>query len=108
MAGSAADWKDMMPATITHAEFSARSAYGAPQFGTPVSYRARVVYKPRLVRGADGAEVISPVTVWLAEYVNVGAQDQITLPDGTTPTVIAVEKVPDEVGAHHTRIALGA
>lgn len=105
--GSVNDWRDMFPDTVTYAEFVDRTDYGKPNYGTPVSYSARIVRRPRFVRKADGSEVVSSVTVWLAAFVDAGAQDQITLPDGTTPEVLTVEKYTDESGDHHTKISLG-
>ena len=32
---------------------------------------------------------------------------RITLPDGTTPEIIAVDRFPDQVGTHHYRITMG-
>ena len=94
----------MMPHTITHEESSSRNEYGKPNHGSAASYSARVVYKNDLVRADDGAEKVSKGYVWIQGTPSVTPQDRITLPDGTTPTILSVEEFPDEDGSHHVKV----
>ena len=104
--GSVSDFLDMMPQTVQWAPFVSRSQYGEPTYGDRVPYRARVVYRDRLVRRADGQLVISPVSVWLGAYLDVKVEDKIILPDGTAPEILSVDRIPDENDMHHVKIYL--
>ena len=104
--GSVSDFLDMMPQTVQWAPFVSRSQYGEPTYGDRVPYRARVVYRDRLVRRADGQLVISPVSVWLGTYLDVKVEDKIILPDGTAPEILSVDRIPDENDMHHVKIYL--
>lgn len=101
------DFADLMPDTVTHAEHAGNDRWGSPSYGSPVSFSARVVYRPESVRAADGAEVVARGHVWLLGSPAVDPKDEITLPDATTPPILAVERFPDENGAHHTKIFFG-
>lgn len=67
--------------------------YG-PVFGDPVEVRALMDAKRRLVRDAEGSEVTSETTLRVrldvADLFAVGSR--VTLPDGTTPTVITTSR----------------
>ena len=104
--GSVSDFLDMMPQTVQWAPFVSRSQYGEPTYGDRVPYRARVVYRDRLVRRADGQLVVSPVSVWLGTYLDVKVEDKIILPDGTAPEILSVDRIPDENDMHHVKIYL--
>ena len=104
---SIADFTDLMADEITHKALSSRDAYGAPTYGTGTAYTARVVFKPTWIRADDGTQVVARGVVWIAGTPNIDPQDQITLPDGTTPPILAVMRIPDENGMHHIRVAFG-
>lgn len=96
--------------TVTVAPKTGRDAYGQPTYGAAVSYAARIVAKHQLVRGPDGLDVVSTHKVLLMSTANVTPQDQITMPSGfdpTTPPILAVERIPDDRGVHHTTILIG-
>ena len=101
------DWKDMMPHTVTVASLSSTDDYGAPTFGTAVSYSARVVSKPTHVKAADGAEVLARGYLWINGLPTITPTDKITLPDSSTPPILAIDKVPDEDGDHHVKVYFG-
>ena len=93
---------DLMPHEITLKPFASRSAYGTPTYGTAAPHRCLVERKQRLVKKSDGCEAISQTTVYVAGPVEITEQDEITLPDGTAPPVLAVETFYDETGAVHS------
>jgi len=64
--------------------------YGQPTFGAAVQTKGRWLEKRRLVRNAEGEQVISEVTVTLGpdELVSVG--DRLSADDSTYLDVIAV------------------
>ena len=102
------DWSDLMNQTVSHAEFAGRSEYGVPTYGSSVEYSARVVYKQKFIRKADGSEVLSQGQVWLQSNVVATVEDEITLPDGSTPPILAIERFSDETtDFHHTKIYFG-
>ncbi len=101
------DFADMLNQTIILAEMASRDAYGKPNYGTPVSYKARVTYKQDLLRDAAGREVLSKGFVWIQGAPTVSPEDQLTLPDNTTPPIVTTEIYYDEVGAHHTKVYFG-
>jgi hypothetical protein len=101
------DWADMMPFTVEHSSLIGRTDHGEPLYGTPVAYSARVVHKASKVKAADGSDILVNGYVWLSVYVLVKEDDRITLPDGSTPAIVMLERQSDEVGHHHTKIYFG-
>lgn len=104
---SISDFDDMMTDSITHEELSGRDAYGAPSYGSPTTYEARVIYVSKWVRDAQNQEVMSKGEVWIQGNPAVASEDRITLPDSTTPAVLIVERFSDENGVHHTKVTFG-
>lgn len=91
--------------TLTVAPRTGQDGYGVPTYGTVVSMKARVVYRNRLVRDSEGREAASRITAWVdAGTTVITSTDEVTLPDGTTPPILSVERVPDEEGMYYTRI----
>lgn len=101
------DLSDLFGATIEHAPAVGFDAFGDPAHGDPAPYRARVLYRARLVRDAKGVQTVSRGEVWIAAPLSVGLQDRITLPDGTTPKILAAELLTDEAGPSHAHIYFG-
>lgn len=104
---SVSDWSDMFPQTVEHAELVSRDDYGAPSYGTPASYSARVVYQPTRTTNSDGQEVYGKGTVWLLGTPDVDPEDRLVLPDGRTPEILSVTRPSDESGIHHTKVVFG-
>src|SRR3990167_10292158 len=69
----------LMTQTVTIAPFNSHDDYGAPSFGTAVSYRAAVVGEMKRVVNAQGNEVPSQQAVYLLGNPAVRPEDQITL-----------------------------
>lgn len=101
------DWLPLMPDTLYHTEFTGRSDYGKPTYGSAVSYRCRVVYKTKNVRDKQGNIVVARGTVWIAGTPTISPEDQITLPDGTTPPILSADLFTDDTGNHHVRCYFG-
>ena len=101
------DWSDLFPQTITHAEFAGRDDYGAPAYGSAVEYGARIVGKQKLIKKSDGSEAMSTSLIWILGSPTITTEDQITLPDGSTPPILSVEHFPDADGDHHSKAYLG-
>ena len=103
---SVTDFLDMMPSTMTVATLSGLSTdgYGVATYTTGSSYRCRVVQKQQLVRSFSGVEEMSRTTAWVASTSTFPPSAQFTLPDGSTPELLATEAYPDEDGVHHVRL----
>jgi len=93
---------ELLTQTVTVKPKTGRGGYGKKTVGTAVTYPARVTKKQRLVRSADGTEQMSRGFVRLDGNAVVNPQDEITLPDGTTPKILAVEEHRDDAGAIHS------
>lgn len=105
---------ELMPSTVTISTRSSHNSYGEASYGSGTSYRARVVAQTGFVRAAGGFglsghfETVEVRTVvWIASTGVITTDDRITLPDGTTPPIVAVERYPDEDGTHHHKLMLG-
>lgn len=101
------EWSDLFAHTITHKPFSSRDEFGAVTYGAGTSFSARLVEKPTHVRGSDGNEVVARGVVWILGTPSIDAEDQIVLPDGSTPPILAVSKPADEIGTHHVKVFFG-
>lgn len=96
-----------------------RNAKGAVGFDRSVTYsttaqtyRARVETALHLVTNGKGEEVLARTAVYLAPTSTGGvpvftAEDQITLPDGTTPDILSVETLRDFHAPHHQVVHCG-
>lgn len=101
------DFLEYMPHTITYQEYLGRSDYGEPSYGSPIEYRARVIYKPSFVRAADGSRIVARGYIWFGTAITVSVEDRVYMPDGTTAQIVMVELMSDEDGLHHTKIYFG-
>ena len=72
--------------------------YGQPTFRAPVETRGRWLEKRRLVRNAQGEQVISQVSVTLAPAEPVAVGDQLSADGSMYLTVIAVSADRDLAG----------
>lgn len=108
MANIDAQWRGLMPHTITHAAFSAYNNYGEASYGSGTSYTARVQDRVRLFTQPDGRNVVSVATVYIGEDLTVSPKDKITLPDGSIAPIVAVSNAADEDGHHHTTVLVGS
>lgn len=98
----------LMPSTVTIAGRTGHSNYGVPTWSTGTTYRARIVHKPRFVRVDEAHTLAIRHDVWIASTGNtITADDRITLPDGSTPPILAVERYEDADGPHHVHLMLG-
>lgn len=99
------EFSDLLLDTVSLAPLTGTDDYSVPQYGAPVDYACRIVFKNRLVRTRDGSQVVSSHHLWLT-YVEAAAPTwQLTMPDGSTPTILSIEKFKD-TSAHHMKIYL--
>ena len=98
------EWNDMLPHTVTVEPFAGVDTYGSYTYGSAVTYKARVQGKNQLIMNQTGEEAVSHVTIYLAAS-SINPKDRITLPapfSPTVPSILDVQYVSDESGAHHT------
>lgn len=86
-----------MDQTVTVYAHSGYSSVGDVQYSTSsATHKARVDAVKRLIKSADGRDVLATTVVYVG-YTTAGvaptitAQSKIVLPDGTTPPILAVE-----------------
>lgn len=78
---------------ITVEPYAGAGAHG-PLYGDPVAVRALMDAGRRRVRDTEGDEVVSETTlrVRLTDADHFPTGSRVTLPDGTTPTVITTSR----------------
>lgn len=102
------DFSDLMNQVVSHAESASVGEYGGHAFGSAVDYSARVVYKSKLIRQKDGSEVLSRGVIWFQTNIDISVEDEVTLPDGSTPPLLMVDRYSDETNDfHHTKVFFG-
>lgn len=99
--GKISDFLDCMPSTITREAFASHDKYGERTFAAGTTHPCRVQERTERVTIPSGEEVLARGRVYLGEIVGFAVEDKITLPDGTTPEILAVHNVNDEEGPHH-------
>lgn len=100
---------DLMPDQVTVQTLTGVSTdgYGTETYSTGTTYSARVVRKQTLVRTFEGTEELATTVVWLQSTSTYSPTDRFTLPDGSTPVLMATEAYPDEVGLDHVKLMFG-
>lgn len=73
---------------VTIEPFLGTTGYGEDEYGPPVTVACFVDAKRRLVRNAEGSEVVSETTIYGPLGTVAHARSRVTLPDGRTPIVI--------------------
>jgi len=98
----------LMNSNVTVSTRSGHNNYGEPTYGSGSTYRARIHEKAGFVRTADGEVIEVTTEVWVNSTKAFTVDDRVTLPNGTTPQVVAVNRPFDESGAqHHVKFLLG-
>lgn len=76
-------------------------AYGRPSYSAATVVLGRVEPTHRRVYNPDETYTVATSRVFLPETPVVSPRDRITLPDGSQPRILAVERQGDERGPHH-------
>ena len=101
----------VMTQTLTVNRLSGVSTdgYGRPAYSTAALSRyCRVTEKQHLVRSFEGEQEVATTVAWVRSTSTFSPSDKITLPDGTTPRLLAVEEYRDQAGAmHHVKLSFG-
>jgi hypothetical protein len=75
------------------------SVEGNPAYASSYFVSGRVVHKLTLARDREGREVVSKSHAYVDEGTRtIKEQDRITLPDGTQPSILSIQRTPDSSG----------
>lgn len=105
----------LLAQTVTLSTMTGMDAYGTATYGTSKTYKARVEFARKYVKGPDGREVLCTATVYVGQTSTGGfpprtlaPTGKIVMPDGTSPGILAVDENPDRDGSrHHTVVYCG-
>jgi len=78
--------------------FSTFDQYGNPSWATTTAastYDALIVQKVTPIRDRNGVQVVSNTQIYLSGNTTIDIEDKLTLPDGSQPLIIAVQKYPN-------------
>lgn len=97
--------KRLLPHQVTYKLLLGSSAY-EDEYGDPVTVPGRIQYQRRLVRNAQGAEVMSACTIYFrpAEAPTLGSV--IVLPEGERVVIVRSDITGSRHG-HHVVIDVG-
>lgn len=95
---------DMLVDTVDVVFFTGFDDTGSPQFGSGDSFASRVNYETKNVLGPNNQIVVARGVVWMDCVVQIHANDQIVLPDGTSPTILSIAQGSDENGIAYTKL----
>ena len=98
------DFSECFTSTISIAPLNSWDGYSKPTYGVPVDYSARISERNVKVRNAQGEDVVADGDILLESSVVVPPESQVTLPDGSNPVIISVNRAYDDNGLHHTRL----
>ena len=96
-----------MGQTLTRRANSGFNSRGDPTNSTATaSYACRVEARRHVVKDQSGRDAVVEHMVYVGTTSTggvpaFGVNDRITLPDNTTPLLVAVDTVRDESGTHH-------
>lgn len=92
--------------SVTHEPFTGKNGEGGYSYGTGVQRAALVERKAKMVRNAQGEEVVSThVVTFLRPIAANGSpgrrepidhRDRMTMPDGSKPKILSIEDFTDK------------
>jgi hypothetical protein len=95
------DLLDMLPHKVRLESLMGGDLYNKPGYGNPVEVVARVVYEEQKTTDDTGQEIVARGKVYLGGVFGVTPKHRVTLPDGSQPPIVRVQKFPDETGDDH-------
>lgn len=102
------DLRDLYPHVVSvAAPATTKNLRGEGAPGVGVEYPARVVNSHREFRNDGGDVVASETQVWVCGLSGATTEHVITLPDGSTPPLVRVDRFPDEDGDQHEVLYFG-
>lgn len=99
----------LMIDTVTVAPAATTDAYGRTNHDAPLTYTGvRVRPSKHRVTDRDGKDHVATGLVYLPGHPEIGLDDLLTLPDGSVPVLLSMDRVSDEQGPHHTVLHYGS
>ena len=92
----------MMPSLIQLKKLVSRNRYGEPTYGATTSWRAYIAAKRQTIRNAEGQDIVSNSVVYIGGAPVITTDDQLVLPDGSTPPIIGVDLFYDDKAEYAT------
>ena len=89
------DLRAMLRQEVLIARRTGANVLNEPTYGVATAYAAMVVERIKRVRTISGEEKVSTATVYVDSDGQITPLDRITLPDGTSPPILAVGSYPD-------------
>ena len=77
--------------TIVHKVELHKDGYGKVLWSAGTSYQGFLAKGQKKVTLADGRDIVPNLVLTIPEPVTISTTDQITLPDGSTPPILAVK-----------------
>jgi len=103
-----AELLEIMVDTITLASVSALDAYGKRTWASATTItNCRVQTGDHKVIDSAGAEAVASGKVYVPGNPTVTLYSKVTLPDGSQPPIIAIDRVGDQVGSNHLVLHYG-
>lgn len=100
---------ELMVDTVTIASVSTTDAYGKRTWATATSIpNCRVQSGDHKIVDVAGQEKVAMGRVYVPNAPTVSLNSRLTLPDGTSPPILGIDRVTDERGSHHTVIHYGS
>jgi hypothetical protein len=96
---------EFMPHTVTIAAFTSKNNYGENAQGATRTAKAYVEAGLNLEFTKDTNLEAQPIKVYVND-TSIGIRDKITLPDGSTPEIISIEKYTVVAGLEHTVVTV--
>lgn len=85
--------------SVTHRPYLQQDTFGdAEPYGTPVTRTGIYVDKKMNFHAANGEEIQTQSRITFLGNIAMTANDQITLPDGTSPPILEVKGFRDPAG----------
>lgn len=92
---------DMMPFSVTLEPVASIDRYGKKTYGAAIAAPGRVSYGQVMTTSSGGQNVVARGKVTLGGVFGVTAEYRLTLPDGSQPPILNVERIADESEWHH-------
>lgn len=89
----------MLVTPIQHAAYVGMDSYGKPSYGAPQTQFGKLEFRHRRIVDMTGQERLSRARVFLDGTVSLDLKDQVILPDGTAPPLVALYEVFDVDGS---------
>lgn len=99
----------LMVQSITIAAVATKDAYGKRTWGSASTInQCRVQTGDHKVLDSTGQEKVANGRVYVPGAPTLTLNDKMTLPDGSSPPILAINRFGDENGSHHTVIHYGS